>query len=178
LDKRGQIFSLDFLISLIALTLALGLLIQFAEIKTYNENEELQWLELKGVAETAADLLVSNPDIVCELKDEGGSPLHSLMNCLPHINSLRISQQWMAISADYDCLIETPGAGQQLHPQSYDCKGDPTGSENVYSVDRKVVIFNGGNRYQISKGELEDCLKSDPNCKMYEQTVRLRVWKA
>ena len=38
--KKGQIFSLDFLISMVVIMAAIGLLIQATEFNTYNMKEE------------------------------------------------------------------------------------------------------------------------------------------
>jgi len=63
--KKGQMFSLDFLISLVALTAAIGLLIQAVEINTYTQKEEREFTEMKAVAETAANLIVAGNDTTC-----------------------------------------------------------------------------------------------------------------
>ncbi|MDP6584326.1 MAG: hypothetical protein QF535_06695 [Anaerolineales bacterium] len=179
MNEKGQIMAMDFLISVIAVTLAVGLLIQFAEIKTYNENDDIAWLELKEIAESAADRLVGSPNIVCELIDAGGNPLYSLMNCLPRINSPRMDKEDLGIPpTGFDCLLEETEIGTGVHPNSSNCEGDPTDVENVYSISRKVVIFNQGNNYQISKSQLNECLTGNPSCKLNEQTIRLKVWKA
>lgn len=75
--KKGQIFSLDFLISLVAVTAAVGLLIQTTEVNVYYQKETLRSNDLKAVAETVADLIVASNDITC--KDSDGGPL---MNCI------------------------------------------------------------------------------------------------
>jgi len=95
--KKGQMFSLDFLISLIAITAAVGLLIQTVEINTYNLKEESQFNEIKAIAETAGNLLVSNPDVICMLVDDtetaGGGNVDALgyiPNCLSKMNPLQL----------------------------------------------------------------------------------------
>lgn len=75
--KKGQIFSLDFLISLIALTAAIGLMIQAIEVNTYYEKEKNAFDEMKLVAETAADLLIASNETTCV--DLAGN---HLMNCI------------------------------------------------------------------------------------------------
>lgn len=172
MNKKGQIISLDFLISLIAVTLAIGLLIQFSELKTYNEKEEMGWMELKQVAETASDLLVSAPEITCDLLDESDNYLGNLNNCLVmsdngnltpscytavawghwpqpppgcHSSGKMVSNYLLAIPEDFKCNVSAEGGGLGGDLQLFikECEDDPSGVKNVYSVSRKVVIFRG-----------------------------------
>ena len=80
--ERGQIFSLDFIISMVAVIAAIGLMIQMVEVNVYSQKDARADEEMKMVAERAADLLVAgykyNPSrsTACE---EGGI---YLMNCV------------------------------------------------------------------------------------------------
>lgn len=62
---RGQLLSLDFLLSLILATLAIGLMIQFLEVNTYAQKQEETIQELSIIGETAGDLIVSNNSNIC-----------------------------------------------------------------------------------------------------------------
>lgn len=75
--KKGQIFSLDFLISLVAVTAAVGLLIQTTEVNVYYQKETMRSNGIKAAAETVADLIVGSNDITCE--DADGD---HLLNCI------------------------------------------------------------------------------------------------
>ena len=75
MNKNGQIFSLDFIISVILAVLAIGLILNFSELTVQNMKENEIFEELQIVGETASDLLVSNPDIVCKLvENDNGTP--------------------------------------------------------------------------------------------------------
>lgn len=144
--------SLDFLISVAAVVLAIGLIIQFAEIKTYNEKEEMQWLELKQVAETAADLLVSNPDTSCDVKD-----VAKIMNCID--SSKTINANDLAIPSGYEFSIE----GGPIN-----VGGNPPNDKDYYSVKRIVATNNG----QLTKLEYQS-----KNFDSGPDEITLSVWR-
>ena len=102
--KKGQIFSLDFLISLVALTAAVGLMIQAIEVETYYEKERTTYDEMKLVAGTAADLLVASNETTCI--DAAGN---RLMNCID--STIDSSDTDRLISNKYGYKI-TDGAGK------------------------------------------------------------------
>ena len=136
MNQKGQIITLDFLISLIAITLAIGILLQFAEVKAYNEKEELQWVELTEIAETASNLLVSSPEISCE---EDGI---YLVNCIDTSNDFSLPEtgEKLAIPSGYGFAIEGEGIGPSANiPDGVD----------FYSVKR-LVSLNGGNAEEIT----------------------------
>lgn len=177
--QKGQIFSLDFLISLVAVMAAIGLMVQAIEVNTYYQKEERQFNELKTVAETAGDMLVGNPEIVCELVDGSGGYLGSVGNCIPWVNNLRITKSGLGIPDGFKCRLEQLIGGQVLQPNSYECKDDLGTAENMTSVVRQVVIFKRGPpSHQITKAELEDCLKQRGSCRMTDEKIMLKVWKA
>ncbi|MBN2067503.1 MAG: hypothetical protein JW744_03475 [Candidatus Diapherotrites archaeon] len=76
--KKGQLFSLDFVLSMIAVTAAIGLLLHSIEVNAYNQKEGMLRDELKQVAETAADLIIAGNGTACAL----GSTGEHLVNCV------------------------------------------------------------------------------------------------
>jgi len=78
--EKGQMFSLDFLVSLIAITAAVGLLIQTVEVNTYYQKEDRTSRELKAVSETAARLLLASNETTCV--NPVTEPPEHLMNCV------------------------------------------------------------------------------------------------
>lgn len=75
--EKGQIFSLDFLISMAVVMAAIGLVIQTAEVNTYNTKETRIQGELSNVAEITADLITASNETTCD-DGRGGH----LMNCV------------------------------------------------------------------------------------------------
>lgn len=184
--EKGQVFSLDFLVSLAAVTLAIGLLFQAVEVRAYSQKEGEMRAELEMVAETAADLLVSNPEIVCELVDYEGSHISYLENCIPKINTSgsRISNTKMGIPDGYGCKLANSERGTL---QTEDCLGAgqplPDNVENIYSVKRNAALYNGTGsteqKKQIKKEELEVCMGNTAGtCNLEQSEITLWVWRS
>lgn len=158
--RKGQIISLDFMVSLIGVVLAIGLLIQGFEMNTYATKEAQAYNELRIVGETAADLLVSNPDIVCNLVDGSGKLLGHLNNCID--TSKTISKEKLGIPETYNYNIE--GSGLTLAGNS-----TLSGNEkNVYAVERTVVTHSG---------DVPKSCMVDGSCLLAATAITLRVWK-
>ena len=75
--ERGQIFSLDFLISMVVITAAVALLIQATEFNTYNMKEERTYNEMRNVARIASNMIIASNETTC---DDGAGG--HLMNCV------------------------------------------------------------------------------------------------
>ncbi len=204
--QKGQIFSLDFLISLVAVMAAIGLMIQAIEVNAYYQKEERQFNELKTVAETAGDMLVGNPEIVCELVDGSDDYLAPLNNCLTKVDFTMIPPgQWpprpgnrgwwnapgrqknakflekerLGIPSDYSCLVSVAGGGMGVNDRFivFDCLGDPATAKNVYSASREVVVYDETDDSTVPKSELGSCM-SGGACNLNPGTVMIQVWKA
>ncbi|MBU0662362.1 MAG: hypothetical protein ABH854_04635 [Candidatus Diapherotrites archaeon] len=67
MDARGQIFTLDLVLSMILVVLAFGLALNFMELNQYALQEQEIRAELRTLGDAAADALVSAPGIVCDL---------------------------------------------------------------------------------------------------------------
>lgn len=151
MNQKGQIFTLDFLISMVLVILALGLVIQFLELNEYNLQEQELRHELETVGSMAADLMVSSPEIVCELgyyenpMDMGSwYRISYLMNCLTHTatEKVTISKSNLKLPEGYSCKISfDPASGLFLSlvdPEDA-CDDDPSNAKNTYSVTRAFV---------------------------------------
>ncbi len=79
--ERGQIFSLDFLISMVVVMAAVGLLIQATEFNTYTMKEERIYNEMRNVARISANLIVSSNETTCS-DGTVGQLVGQLMNCV------------------------------------------------------------------------------------------------
>ncbi len=160
LNKKGQIFSLDFLISLIAVTLAIGLLLQMSELKAYNEKEEAAWQKLKQLGETASRLLVNNPDIICDV-DNGASDF-VISNCIDSTKT--INRAALGLPLDIGFSVKSHGPVPAIDESS----GARGVDADYYSVKRTVVVNNS----QVSKANyLNQTFTEGP----YE--IVLAVWK-
>ncbi len=191
--RKGQIFSLDFLVSMILVVLAFGILMQFFEVHAYALKEEQNRTELKKIGETAADLLVSSPAIVCEIVDNQTDPTNPvevgyLNNCLTRGTGTLQGYSWDNRPADdekvaYKKFLGLPQTGYEcaidVNPAltiETDC-GDITtvpNDKSYYSAKRKVVVYNAN--YKVPKSELEDCMHGRA-CNLIEAEATLYVWK-
>lgn len=181
MDKKGQIFSLDFLLSIILVVLALGLILNTMELNVYNMKEEEMKRELRTIGETAADLLVSSPDIVCQLVDINDNNIDYLRNCIPKINAeaYRIDLDDLSIPAGYNCKIEN----EAISAGSWQTKCITTplpDVDNIYSAERIIVLYSGTGspieKKKISKDKLENCMRGG-SCPLNQSKLTLWVWK-
>jgi len=85
--KKGQIISLDFIMSLVLLVLAVGLVLQLSEIENYNFKDKELKDDTQIMGKTAANNLVNSPKLVCELVDfrDQNTVLSYMSNCLPDL---------------------------------------------------------------------------------------------
>src|SRR3989338_2805353 len=201
MNKNGQIFSLDFIISVILADLAIGLILNFSELTVQNMKENEIFEELQIVGETASDLLVSNPDIVCKLvENDNGTPddpdddvsILFMQNCVTAVSRNDVPPgQWrspygyyeggwwtapgqadrfakvirkedLGIPADYDCELTISGGA--LNPSSLvvpviGCNSFSSGTEDIYSIERKLVYYNTeGNGKNLKRADFENCI--------------------
>ncbi len=107
--EKGQIFSLDFLISIVVITAAIALLIQATEFNTYNMKEERIYNEMRNVARIAANLIVSSNETTCF--DTTGE---HLMNCIDTVTGNFAPITLFLDDSDYEYDIETEALGLDL----------------------------------------------------------------
>ncbi len=86
--KKGQIISLDFIISLVLIVMAIGLVLQLSEIENYNFKDKKLKDDVQIMGKTASNLLVNSPKTVCELVDarDQNKIISYISNCLPDFN--------------------------------------------------------------------------------------------
>jgi len=125
--QKGQIFSLDFLISMAVVMAAIGLVIQTAEVSAYNAKETRIQGELWNVAETAADLIAASNETTCS--NGGGG---HLMNCVD-------------ATADFSKItgfLEDAGYGYSITATGISLLNGSQGSNDYYETARTVFINN------------------------------------
>lgn len=127
--EKGQIFSLDFLISMAVMMAAIGLVIQTAEVNTYNAKETRVQGELRNVAEITADLIVASNETTCA-DGRGGH----LMNCVDSMANFSKITGFLA-DAGYGYSVEPAGMIEPVGIQ---------GSNDYYEIRRTVFINNTG----------------------------------
>lgn len=198
---KGQIFTLDFVISMVLVILAFGLVLNFMELNEYNLNEQEKMAELKTIGDAAADTLVSSPAIVCDLgyypAPTDWRSISHLMNCImpppapgkpieTYINKaiLGLDAKDSTGRDVYGCRISFDSSAAALGPERIIEGGClsavPPGINTTYSVKRNVVIPNRANTQEPTDIKMLRRLeKSDlANIKgMNSVGVTLTVWR-
>lgn len=173
MKQNGQVFSLDFLLSIVLVLLAVGIIMQFLELKTYETKEFSQQQELERIGNTAAELLVSNPAIVCELKDVAGNTIGTLQNCLATTPSL-LKKENLGIPSSYSCNISASGTGVVINSDECNSILDSSTQPNIFVSTRKIVFQQAGR--QVQKSELQNCING-AGCSLKNGEITIKVWK-
>lgn len=169
MNKRGQIVSLDYVISLILVLLALGLLLNFFELQTVNAKEAQLNSELETLAEGAARLALASPGIACNLtSNDGLKYIGVLPNCIPD-ESGRLTKARIGIPQGFECAIITEPV-----EIATDCVTVDNDVNNYYSVTRKIVVKTNGP--DVTKGQLEKCV-NNVNCLLTDANLTIVVWR-
>lgn len=182
MDRKGQLISMDFIVSLVIVVLGLGILVQSMELNSYYAKDDQIRDELKKVGDTAAVLLVSNPEHICELADD-----RDIEKTLGHINycltkygcitaggsgncppgqtkkALRegkfhyfVDRNTLGLPRNYDCYLELIDGNIVAEDMFLtDCDTAPPASiENIYAADINVLIHGSGVNDRIDPSNL------------------------
>ena len=169
MHKKGQLLSLDFLLAMGLLVLAFGLALKFGETASFEFEEAREKNETNQTGEQAMILLLSNPQITCELKDAAFAPLGVFLNnCLDTAKD--INRQALGIPPEFEFLVQ---AGSQVIATS--STGPPPAlSRQVFSTQIQAVVSSGG----VFKKDAYACMRQQ-SCPLLplQKTIRLQVWK-
>lgn len=178
LNGKGQIFSLDFIFSVMVMVLAIGLAIQMVEVNQYTSKEIEVQENLARIGETAADMLVSHPDIACDLVGslDGGitySPAGTdAINCISWKNS-QIKKETLGIPDNYGCWVGF--SDSSLSIENNECTSmDFKSKEDVYSASRYGIYSPRADG--VDKKEIQKCMNND-SCGFEEKILTIKVWK-
>ncbi len=162
MNKKGQIISLDFLISIGLIVIALGLLVQFVEGNSYEKKQENIFRELKSVGSAASENLVSSNSINCEIAQQN----YKIANCinLQNIGTDSEVENVLGIPEEYEWRLTWSGGTRG--------SSNPLNAENIYSEKRKVLTASGS----VSKSVLMQCIYGG-TCALPQTEMTLKVWK-
>ena len=180
MNSKAQIASLDFILSVVLVVVALGLVMQTIETNQYTMKEMEVHNELARIGETAADILVSHPDITCDLleSDSPYNKISDLQNCIE--KNTTITNEMMGIPTEYDCWIgfTQGGSGNLDFPECTNTV--PNSEENVYSTGRLITFWEpagGGVGARLTKNSFLNAVNS-PSGPLKERTLLIKIWKA
>ena len=170
MNANGQIFSLDALISLILVILAMGVIFGIMETNSYNLKEHQLFEELQIAGRTAADVLVASPDITCTLTDSSSTELYPITHCIDLAKINGIVHAQLGLSSEYKFKIER--AGSLLG-------GENTSAQipMIYSEKRTVFFYDSSN-HPLTKQAWNACRIGNANCTLGQpEEITLSVWR-
>jgi hypothetical protein len=137
MNKKGQIFSIDFIISMIVVIFMIGLVFYIANLNSFSQNEKINKDLFYSRTESALMLLVNSPKYGCYIEDK----------LLPFsINSSKLNTFTQATDiskhlglSDYDFKIVYANSADQniiVGTQGY----DSTSSKSKIILDLNVVL--------------------------------------
>ena len=183
--KRGQILTLDLILSLIIVFMSIGLMVHYMELNVNSMKDEEMMRELEVIGLSASERLVSAPDIICQMYEKAPPVAidgYYLPNCIYKKTFSDLTRVQLGIPAGYGCELTTTIAGLN---NSKDCaQGNGSASpiddaSNVFAVNRKIVHVDAGGANRVIKDVMEDCIKTGCAGGSVEVgTVTLKVWKS
>lgn len=172
MNSKAQIASLDFILSVVLVVVALGLIMQTIEVNQYTMKEMEINNELERIGETAADILVSHPDVTCDVYNQGGTiKIAELQNCVMKKYVPSLTKSLLGINNDYDCKIE----GITIN-QGNPCANTAPNNKQIYSADRLIMSWNPAGNV-LTKKQIIKCMNGH-GCGQFQPTVMtLKIWK-
>jgi hypothetical protein len=159
-NQKGQIFSLDLLLALTALIVCIGLVLQTYELTSYDAKESMIWQKLNLTGQAAAERLVTDEDIACDLGVNG----FETVNCLDSTKLGRIDKSALGIPADYGCRIEGVSIAN--------CNDSlPAEAANVFSITRAVLVESS-----LNKTALYSCIYG-ATCNLEPKEITVSLWR-
>lgn len=176
MKQKGQLLSLDFLLAIALVILGFGVIIKFSEMAVFEWQEQQEWLETETYGQNAVLLLLSNPQLTCEIKAWNDVNLgEHVNNCIDISPSHDINQAALGLPDDWNYNIFNRTDGSLIRGTR-----DPSDSSpRIFSVDINAIVFSG----KIPKNVLYKCLKKKNwegtpyACPLAEKQVWVRIWK-
>ncbi len=170
--KKGQVISIDFLLSVGIIILAIGMLLNLSESNAYTKKQEQIFQEIKSIGTAAAENLILSNNTTCEIKNEKNETTLNIPNC---IDSTKLT--------NYELVAEILGINTTKYEFTlFDSDTTPLikignikNEGNIYSETRKAYILSE----PIKKTQFDNCLYGDrTNCPLIkEKEITLRVKK-
>ena len=136
MNKKAQIFSLDFLFSVAVMLLVIGFVFMFMDLNSASQKDEIAWLELKSIGDRASSLLAASPEINCMLDGDTGE-IMALTNC---VDRTSINQANLGIpSSGYGWFVKIGNSGSW---------GLALPSDKDYYSTKRFVVSNTGPNVQ------------------------------
>lgn len=167
INSTGQLASLDLLIMLLSLFLALGMISGFTELNFVSLKESSDRSALHSYAENAFTILTSNSPVSCKFEDQvivpnclvdSGTPIVISNNDLHLPPSVTFSISGLNHVSGPGAFIDPSSSYIELQKSVLLVNFDPKGSPNLFEK-----------RYS-------ECVSDSASCSLSSQIVTLRVW--
>lgn len=177
--KKGQLLSLDFLFAIALIFLAIGIAVKFGETFVFEWQEQQQQIELEQYGQTAALLLLANPELTCEMKDQYETSLEvHINNCIDA--ETRIPNQFtnsaLGLPPEYKFSIFNQTDSYFIF-QNSSFPNPEYNTKNIFTTRLWTVVWQGN----IPKAQIYRCLQLKQGeteaCSLKEKTIILTVWK-
>lgn len=167
MQKKGQLFSLDFLLAMALVILVIGIALKFSAQFTFDLQEKQEQLALEQAGQTAAMLLLSNPAITCTMVDSTGNALHPINNCI-HSQADSIQNTDLGLSEKFDARVCIEGGSCLKNAEI------PATAKHLFRTTVSVVLKSNGT---VTKGDVYNCLEPIYGaCLLRSQKIELAVW--
>lgn len=176
MNRKGQMFTVDLVFSLILLMLALGYVFRIAEANNYKMKEDELFMDLQRIGTAASERLVSNPDFICKVDFGAGSV--PFFNCIVGNRVSGADRGDLGIPNGYAFeLLRKDGAVFNHIAGGNAPLFDPDNprAQNLYSETRKVLYFSGGN--DPTKSQIDVCMDPLQGCSGEEKYLMVKVWR-
>src|SRR3989338_4721726 len=113
--QKGQIISLDFLLSAVLVFFAIGLVLQAFELNSVDAKESQAKLVISSLGENASEILLLSELVSCQVKDVNGNALKGffLSHCIDlqkFGNAGIANKNSLGIPSTFKCNISLSGA--------------------------------------------------------------------
>ena len=167
MSEKGQVVTLDMIVALIIIVLAVAYMVQTIEIQQHSALSEMSYMRLKDKAIGVGNLLVGNPDNQCELVDANGR----IMMLPGTVTTELITKQSLGLTEDYRCNIDglATECNDILQPEIKD----------VFIEKRKVLVcFASATPGQVTTAELKAARNTtDLSGIGGEREVTITLWR-
>lgn len=167
MSEKGQVITLDMIVALIIIVLAVAYMVQIMEMQQNSALGEMSYMRLKDKAISVGNLLVGNPDNQCELADANGTVMLMPGTVTPNA----ITKQSLGLTEDYRCNIQglATECNDVLQPEIKD----------VFIEKRKVLVCSATSTPgKITTNELKTARSTtDLSGIGPEREVTITIWK-
>lgn len=145
INPKGQIFSLDFLMSMILVILIIGMIIQTSELNNYNTKEYIEKKNMEDSLNSSLMILLANTQYNCELN---GTTLKNTIDKRKLLQKTNIKEEIGLLNYDLELIVNN----KNYTPQLIDKK-------NIFAIETEIMTCEKSTDY--INMDLTNCLNND-----------------